>query len=178
MEFTALQTQDKSKILNAVQSVRKILSRHQNPPIEMMIEAGLVPVFVNLLDAKSEEELVIFSSTFVILGYKIIVVITIEIFSSYIQFEAAWALTNIAAGTSQQTKTVIEAGAVPKFAALLNSPFPHIVEQAVWAIGNIAGDGPEARDLVLSHGVMNYLLRLIEPEPSCPVCISLYYDFF
>ncbi|KAK7573841.1 hypothetical protein V9T40_011032 [Parthenolecanium corni] len=142
--FLALQTQDKSKILNAVQSVRKILSRHQNPPIEMMIEAGLVPVFVNLLDAKSEED-------------------------SYIQFEAAWALTNIAAGTSQQTKTVIEAGAVPKFAALLNSPFPHIVEQAVWAIGNIAGDGPEARDLVLSHGVMNYLLRLIEPEPSCPV---------
>lgn len=63
---------------------------------------------------------------------------------------------------------------MPKFAALLNSPFPHIVEQAVWAIGNIAGDGPEARDLVLSHGVMNYLLKLIEPEPSCPVCISLY----
>lgn len=26
----------------------------------MMIEAGLVPIFVNLLDAESEEELVIF----------------------------------------------------------------------------------------------------------------------
>lgn len=35
----------------------------------------------------------------------------------------------------------------------------HGVSQAVWAIGNIAGDGPPCRDQVLSLGVLPPLLQ-------------------
>jgi len=38
-----------------------------------------------------------------------------------------------------------------------------VAEQAVWAVGNIAGDGPEMRDLVIKHGCVEPLLKLAQP---------------
>ncbi|GLG96387.1 Importin subunit alpha [Gryllus bimaculatus] len=132
-----MSSSDEGVLLAATQSARKTLSRERNPPIDIMIKSGIVPRCVEFLSYFQNPSL---------------------------QFEAAWALTNVASGTSEQTNAVIEAGAVPKLVQLLSSPYMHVAEQAVWALGNIAGDGSKPRDLVLSLGTMTALLELIKPD--------------
>merc|ERR1711962_1899930 len=57
---------------------------------------------------------------------------------------------------------LIEAGAVPHFIRLLEYPDLNVSEQAVWALGNIAGDGSELRDLVTNLGILQPLLGLVK----------------
>ncbi|KAF7256070.1 hypothetical protein EG68_07442 [Paragonimus skrjabini miyazakii] len=122
--------------LQVVQSARKLLSSDRNPPIDELIKVGMLPKLVACLMSEDPN----------------------------LQFEAAWALTNIASGTSAQTIAVVHSGAVPLFLKLLSSPHPNVCEQAVWALGNIIGDGPTLRDYVIELGVIKPLLKLLTPS--------------
>lgn len=60
------------------------------------------------------------------------------------QFEAAWALTNIA--STSETRAVVNDGAVPALVRNLHHHNPDLREQCAWCLGNIAGDSAVSND--------------------------------
>jgi hypothetical protein len=117
----ASSTED-AQLLFAAQGFRKMMSVTVNTPIQEVIDCGIVPVFLEWAERFDFSQL---------------------------QYEACWILTNISAGNSYQTQTIIEKGAVPLLIKLLSSTNDTVREQAVWALGNIAGDNSTCRDLIL-----------------------------
>jgi hypothetical protein len=91
----------------AARAVRELLSKKHNPPIQQVIDAGMVPRLVELLTKSQLPTL---------------------------HFEAAWALTNIVSGSSEHVKAYVKAGIVPKMTQLLDTPNDDVREQAVWMI--------------------------------------------
>ena len=128
-----LTSDDVTQQYEATMAFRKVLSIETSPPIDAVIATGVIPRFVQLLACVDHPEL---------------------------QFEAAWVLTNIASGTSDNTKVVMQTpGCVESLVELLRtSPVDDVREQAVWALGNIAGDSTSCRDFVLSHGALQPVL--------------------
>jgi hypothetical protein len=123
--------------LDAVRGVRRMLSVEENPPAKQLIESGILPLMIRFLTFDTEPML---------------------------QFEAAWALTNIA--STHYTAQVVNAGAMPGLVRLLECPTPNVREQAAWCIGNIAGDSIELRDVVLKSGALTSLLRNVSNPDS------------
>ncbi|KAN0053110.1 hypothetical protein ACTA71_012592 [Dictyostelium dimigraforme] len=131
---TALNSNDQAYVYSSLVQFRKLLSIHANPPIDQVIECGIIPKLNQLLQCNNPK----------------------------VQFESAWALTNIASGNNRQTQTVIESGSVPIFIQLLcTETTDEVKEQCAWALGNIAGDTVDSRNYLLKSGAMNALIPLL-----------------
>mmetsp|Transcript_45341 Transcript_45341/g.66779 ORF Transcript_45341/g.66779 Transcript_45341/m.66779 type:complete len:563 (+) Transcript_45341:167-1855(+) len=123
------------EILDAVRGFRRMLSMEYSPPVREVIDCGVLPTFVSLLSRNDFLD---------------------------IQFEASWALTNVA--STEYTRVIVDIGAVPPLVALLTSPSADVREQSAWCLGNVAGDSPVLRDHVLQSGAMGPILQnIVQP---------------
>lgn len=126
-------------VMSALVTVRRLLSIEVDPPIQQCVDAGVVPSLVDLLRRWDDPRL---------------------------QFEAAWAVTNVASGTREHTAAVVEQGAVPLFCELLRSDADDVREQAGWALGNIAGDSPPCQTLCLDCHAVERLCSVLDRSAS------------
>jgi len=130
-------------VLESVRGFRKMLSVEQNPPVKEIIECGALPHFVALLTRNEA---------------------TPDEITFKIHFEATWALTNVA--STEFTTSVVECQAVPQLVKLLMSGSPDVREQSAWCLGNVAGDSPKLRDIILQNGGMAPLLQNVANPSS------------
>ncbi len=111
----------------------------KSPPIQQVIDCGVVPCLIRFLQFDDDVAL---------------------------QVEAVGAITNIASSdtcnTSDHIRYLIEAGVVPILIRLLSSVSDDVRAQAAWALGNIAGNSEEYRDKVLAAGVIPLLVETAE----------------
>ncbi|KAG2403049.1 hypothetical protein LR48_Vigan176s000400 [Vigna angularis] len=129
------------KRVGALQELRRLLSRSEFPPVESALKAGAVPILVQCLSFGSPDEQLL---------------------------EAAWCLTNIAAGNPEETKALLPA--LPLLITHLGEKsYPAVVEQCAWALGNVAGEGEELRNLLLVQGALLPLARMMLPDRGSTV---------
>ncbi|CAH8371175.1 unnamed protein product [Eruca vesicaria subsp. sativa] len=129
------------KRVAALRELRRLLSKSEFPPIDVALSAGAIPLLVQCLSFGSPDEQLL---------------------------EAAWCLTNIAAGKPEETKSLLPA--LPLLIAHVGekSSAP-VAEQCAWAIGNVAGEGEELRNVLLSQGALPPLARMIFPDKGSTV---------
>ncbi len=114
---------DSARQLEGVNAIRRLLSKESKPPVEAVLRAGVLPRLVQLLAGGAGVD-------------------------TKLQFEAAWAITNVA--STEHTSAVVEAGAVPPLVAGMMSGDPELRDQCIWCLGNIAGDCAAYRDGLLN----------------------------
>ncbi|KAG6403747.1 hypothetical protein SASPL_135976 [Salvia splendens] len=129
------------KRVNALRELRRLLSKSEYPPVEAALKAGAMPTLVHCLSFGSPDEQLL---------------------------ETAWCLTNIAAGKPEETKALLPA--LPLLIAHMGekSSLP-VAEQCAWALGNVAGEGEELRDVLLSQGALQPLARMMLPDKGSTV---------
>eukprot|EP00656_Telonema_subtile_P010451 TRINITY_DN1503_c0_g3_i2.p1 TRINITY_DN1503_c0_g3~~TRINITY_DN1503_c0_g3_i2.p1 ORF type:complete len:700 (-),score=209.77 TRINITY_DN1503_c0_g3_i2:833-2932(-) len=128
----AIISADPDSKIDYIRQVRKLLSIDVNPPIQEVVDSGVVPQLIRFLDHPS------------------------------LQFELLWVLTNIASGTTEHVALLLQHDLVPRLVRLLSSAADDVKEQAAWLVGNIAGDSCAHRDYVLEEsGVLQPLLEFL-----------------
>ena len=117
-----------------VMLIRKLLSVKEQAPIDQIVQSNVTPILIQCMMQTENPAL---------------------------QFEASWALSNIAAGSKDDTLHVLQTNAVPIWVQHFSSQDPDLVEQAAWAIGNIAGGGLDCREYCVNSGALAAVLAVI-----------------
>jgi hypothetical protein len=115
--------------IEATRGIRRLLSLERNSPVSEVVDQGLLPILIrNLTDDPSETTLI---------------------------FESEWAITNIA--STNRAKDVSDAGGIRPLISLMTHEDHNIRDQAIWCLGNIAGEGPDMRESLLQSGIVQPL---------------------
>eukprot|EP00760_Papus_ankaliazontas_P025667 PhM_4_TR2838/c0_g1_i1/m.55702 len=113
------------RVRDAILDLRKILSMERNPPLDAAVEAHAPAILAQIIMSGFKDDMMVVE-------------------------DVAWALTNIASGTSTHTAAVVNAHGLDAFLYCASRPNEYsreVLRQVIWGMGNICGDSPSMRDM-------------------------------
>mmetsp|Transcript_46770 Transcript_46770/g.41841 ORF Transcript_46770/g.41841 Transcript_46770/m.41841 type:complete len:633 (+) Transcript_46770:210-2108(+) len=132
--------------LKGTTGIRQLLSIERDPPTAQICGTGVIPKIISFMYDNTNNNT---NNNNDEIKLKL-------------QFESAWVLTNIAASSTQLVSYIVKNGAIEAFVDLFrNTTSPEIADQAVWGLGNIAGDGRLFRNRIIQTGFLNDIVRNI-----------------
>jgi len=127
-------TNEIEKKYKGLVGIRKLLCLPNNPPIQQIIDYGLVSDFIDLLQNGYPE----------------------------FQYECLWILTNITSGTSDQSNTIIVKGGLNKIIDIMNnSSIEELQSQSIMTLGNIAGESIKIREQIIERKGFDKIVYLL-----------------
>ncbi len=151
-----------ASVASAVSTLRAALAR-SSPPGALgsavaVLEATVVPRLLTLVGSYLDA----------------CVAGSVSVQAATIAFDALWALTNLGAGDSVLARTLLKCGAVQvAVRAVRDAAHDELIENAVWLLGNIAGDGAAGRADVVKAGA----LEATAVRAACELSRLGYYPF-
>eukprot|EP01084_Bolivina_argentea_P084251 152411_1 len=115
--------------------IRMLLTGNK-PPIKMVVNADVIPRFIQFAQDNQYPEL---------------------------QYETIWALINIASGPDECTMRLVQLSTHITLINLLKHPLYEIKFQSIWALGNISCN-TEIRDILLSHDILSNTLLICQSQ--------------
>ncbi len=129
-----------------VKEIRQLLCRDTSPPINEIVQAGVVPHLVDFLKLRDIPLL----------------------------FETAWVLTNLVSETDpRSTNIVVENGVIPPLMSLLHIENEEVRNQAMWVLSNISANTGEHRDLILHAGALPAIVTMVRSVAQNPQQLNL-----
>jgi len=141
-----LKSTDGAQVLIAATEIRQLLQQ-KNPPVDHVVKTGMVPHLVRMLTCPKTPDTLL--------------------------FEVGWILTNIAVEKEAHVRLLVRHKTIDAFMhCIKTSKSSDVFDQAMWGLGNIAGESAKYRDMVLATGVLPIIVTKLQAA-SAPSLATL-----
>ncbi|CAG9332989.1 unnamed protein product [Blepharisma stoltei] len=130
--LTILTCGDAQDVFIIIQQIRKMLSTEKNPPIQEILDLGVLPTLADLFAVNQFKR------------------------------DIAWIISNIASGNQMQCHQAVQVNSIDIFCQCLNSGKEDLVVQGMMGLGNIAGNDAHCRDQILIPEVIEKISEIRE----------------
>jgi len=135
--YEYFKARDFENLAQVAEKIRRAVSRDEKPPLQQLINTGIVSHIIQLLDYDYFQYEVLMN-------------------------ECAWIIANIASGAEHHVKFLIDNQIVFYAINMLDHPNENVKDNAVWILSNVAGDSLEGGDSLIEKEIVGRIEKLLD----------------